>query len=263
VQDNAYRSYDGRDERPDNRTEYGFERGTASGPTSGQAAETGQVRGQSFVGPNGDNRNQPDRADANSAFQVDNGSVQGPDSGFANDYGHTSLRGGNGAAGQGQDLAGTPNRNQTEDYLPAQGGSDKQGRAEQHPGYSTNTPEMADQRGERPASSEGYGDRGREEPRRSPDFNTGNARDGYVQGEGGDTSQGMGSRGGSYNDAYDDSQPGSNAGSPHQGEQRLEDRSQNYGQAARAENRSGSGDDNEADHGAPRRNAGRDGEGDE
>lgn len=262
VQDNAYRSYDGRDERLDGRTEYGFERGTAAAGTSGQAADNGQLRGEGFAGPNGDNRNQPDRTDANSALQVDNGSPKGPDSGYAADYGHTSLPG-SGTASPGADRAGTPHRNQTEDYLPAQGGSDKQGREEQHPGYYTNTPEMADQRGERPSSSQGYGDRGREEPRRSPDFSTGSARDGYVQGESGDANQGMGSRGGSYNDAYDDSKPGSKAGSPVQGEQRSEDRSQNYGQAARAENRSDSGDDNEADHGAPRRNAGRDGEGDE
>ncbi|GAB3297888.1 hypothetical protein ACFQT0_01770 [Hymenobacter humi] len=263
-QDNAYRSYDGRDERLDTRTEYGFEAGTGVANTSGRAAEAGQVRGQEFRGPNGDNRNQPDRTDANSAFQVDNGSAQGPDSGFASDYGHTSLRGEAArAAGLGSHgIIGAEHRNQTEDYMPAEAGSDKQGhREEQHPGYSTNAPEMADQRGQRPPSSLGYGDR--EEPRRSPDFQTGNDRNGYVQANGGDANQGMGSRGGSYNDAYNDSQPGSKAGSPALGDQRAEDRDQNYGEAARQQNRSGSGDDEAADHGAPRRNAGRDGEGDE
>jgi len=265
-QDNAYRAYDGRDARPDVRTEYGFERGTAAPNTSGQAADPGQVRGERFNGPNADNRNQPDRADPNSAYQNDNGSAPTKDSGFAADYGRTSLRGEAASHAnttpQGRDQTGADRRNQTEDYLPAQAGSDKQGhREEQHPGYSTNDPEVADQRGQRPPSSQGYGDRGREEPRRDPDFRTGDDRNGYVQANGGDADQGMGSRGGSYNDAYDDSRPGSTAGSPAQGEQRAEDRDQNYGSAAREENRSG--DANDPDHGAPRRNAGRDGEADE
>ena len=266
-QDNAYREYDGRDERPDVRHEYGFVAGTQQGPTSGQAAESGQVQNHTYTGPNGDNRNQPDRTDANSAFQVDNGSAKGPDSGFAEDYGHTSLRGAAVPAphDSGTAEAGMSSRNQTEDYLPAQAGSDKQGRREeQHPGYSTNDPEMADQRSQRPASSMGYGDRGREDPRQTPDYRTGDDRNGYVQGNEGSTSQGMGSRGGSYNDAYNDSRPGSTAASsPAQGEQRAEDRDQNYGEAARQANRSGTGDDNDADHGAPRRNAGRDDQADE
>ncbi|MDB5235106.1 MAG: hypothetical protein JWR44_2099 [Hymenobacter sp.] len=265
-QDNAYRAYDGRDERPDTRTDYGFEAGANPTNTSGQSADAGQVQGQRFEGPNGDNRNQPDRTDANSARQVDNGSAKGPDSGYAADYGHTSLRGIASTGTQTGAAAATTNpgqRNQTEDYLPAQAGTDKQGRQETHTGYSTNDPEMADQRAGRPASSLGYGDRGREEPRQTPDFRTGDDRNGYVQGENGDSAQGMGSRGGSYNDAYDDSEPGSKAGSPAKGDERAEDRSQNYGEAAREENRSGKGDDNDADHGAPRRNAGRDGEADE
>ena len=151
-------------------------------------------------------------------------------------------------------------RNQTEDYLPAQGGFDKQGRRdEQHPNnVSNNAPAAADQRGEQPASSKGYGDRGREEPRRDPDFNTGDDRNGYTQQQAnnGDADQGMGSRGGSYNDAYDDSKPGSNAGSPAAGDQRREDRDANYGAAAREENRASS-EEIEVDHGAPRRNEGR------
>ncbi|OGX87482.1 hypothetical protein BEN47_10610 [Hymenobacter lapidarius] len=267
-QDNAYRSYDGRDARPDARTEYGFEAGSAVANAPGQAAESGQIQGSDYKGPNADNRNQPDRADTNSAFQNDNGSAQGPDRGYADDYGHTSLRGAATPAAATEarpaNPAGAEQRNQAEDYLPTPGGVDKQGRREEkHPGYSTNTPEMTDQRGQIPASSLGYGDRGREEPRLDPDFRTGDDRNGYVQGNGGDASQGMGSRGGSYNDAYSDSQPGSKEGSPAKGDERIEDRAQNYGQAARKENRSETGDENEADHGAPRRNAGREGEGDE
>ncbi|WP_310394576.1 hypothetical protein [Hymenobacter sp.] len=264
-QENAYRAYDGRDERPDSRTEYGFERGATSAAAIGQAADGGQVLTDSFNGPNADNRNQPDRADPNSAHQNDNGSAEGPDSAYANDYGRTSLRGAAGSSGTSGPEGSSVNpggRNQTEDYLPTQGGFDKQGRREErHPGYSTNTPEVADQRGSQPASSQGYGDLGRDEPNRLPDYRTGAARDGYVGNEGGDTAQGMGSRGGSYNDAYDDSRPGSKAGSPAPGDQRREDTDRNYGAAARKENRTG--DENDADHGAPRRNAGREGEADE
>ena len=260
-QDNAYRDYDGQDQRPDVRTAYGFERGTAGPNPSGQAADQGQPRGDRYDGPNADNRNQPDRADANSAHQVDNGSAIGPDRGFAADYGHTSLPD---AAPHPKAAVEVAGRNQTEDYLPAQAGSDKQGRREeQHPGYSTNAPEMADQRGQRPPESQGYGDRGRDEPRRSPDFATGDARNGYVDADAnrGNADKGIGSRGGSYNDANEDSRPGSTTGSPVKGEERSEDRDRNYGSEARQENRA-DGDDS-PDHDAPRRNVGRDGEGDE
>ena len=224
-QDNAYRSYDGRDERPDSRTEYGFEMGTATSPA---------VAGTH-------------------AHENDNGSSKGPDAGYAADYGHTSLR--SGAAGK-RDGA-TPeveHRNQTEDYVPAQSGTDSQGRHDAG-SYSTNQPEMADQRGQ------SHSDRG--QPNSVPDNNTGDERNGYTQPEAnkGDAAQGIGSRGGSYNDAYDDSKPGSTAGSPAKGEQRAEDTAQNYGPAARQENRPA--DDISTDHSAPRRNAGRDGEADE
>ncbi|WP_035557566.1 hypothetical protein [Hymenobacter sp. IS2118] len=260
-QDNSYRAYDGGNYQTDAPANYGFEAGAPVAATSGRAADAGQMQGTDFDGPSGDNRNQPDRADPNSAFQVDNGSAATNDRGYADDYGNTSLRrpdastgGATAPVSKGNQETVSESRNQTEDYRPNQSGFDKQGhREEQHPGYSTNTPEFADQRGQQPASSRG--DRGRE-----PDFRTGDDRNGYVEGNGGDTSLGMGSEGGSYNDAYDDSQPGSNAGSPAQGDQRLEDRAQNYGQTARQQNRS-TDDENEADHGAPRRNAGRDGEG--
>ncbi|GAC1378515.1 MAG: hypothetical protein NVSMB30_26490 [Hymenobacter sp.] len=259
-QDNAYRAYDGRDERPDARSEYGFESGPAADSTA-RAGEPGRVGGQKFEGLDGDNCNRPDRASPTSAQQNDNGSGLGPDHGYASDYGHTSLRAADPAAGATPPESPS-RRNQAEDYLPSQSGFDHQGRREeQHPGYSTNDPEVADQRGQHPASSQGYGDREREEPRRAPDFQTGDERNGYVGANGGDSAQGIGSRGGSYNDAYDDSRPGSNAGSPAQGDQRRADTDSNYGSAARQQNRAA--DENEADHDAPRRNAGRDGEADE
>jgi hypothetical protein len=230
-QDNAYRAYDGRDERPDSRTEYGFEPGT----TVNLNPNTGSIS------PN------------------DNGSPQGPDTGYARDYGTTSLRAmqaaGPTAAKQTNPAPGAERRNQTEDYMPAPGDPS-----------SANTSNAAinpEASGQRPADSQGYGDRGREVPRQTPDFQTGDDRNGYVQPQAnrGDAAEGLGSRGGSYNDAYDDSEPGSTAGSPAKGDERSEDRSQNYGAAARQENRAG--EDNADDHGAPRRNAGRDGEADE
>ena len=245
-QDNAYSAYDGRDERPDGRSEYGFEPGAQP---AGPAADVAPAPNAGHEGPNGDNRNQPDPA---RAHQNDNGSAPGPDRGYAPDYGHTSLPT---PAAPAADPAQAGRRNQTEDYLPAQQGFDPQGRR------AAPQPEAAAP-GERPASSLGYGDRGREEPRRTPDFATGDDRNGYVQANGGDAAQGLGSRGGSYNDAYDDSKPDSPAGSPAQGDQRREDTDASYGAAARQQNRTAE-DDDRADHGAPHRNAGREGEADE
>jgi hypothetical protein len=225
-QTNSYRAYDGRDARPDTRTEYGFEAGnTVSLDPSAKTTDTN-----------------------------DNGSPKGTDSGYANDYGHTSLRASAGSASQG-DATGLDRRNQTEDYMPAPAS----------PANATAGTANPETGGQRPASSQGYGDRGRDQSNETPDFDTNNERNGYVQptANNGDASQGTGSRGGSYNDAYDDSQPNSRAGSPAKGEERSQDRSQNYGSAARAENRSADGDENAADHGAPQRNAGRDNAADE
>ena len=255
VQANAYRAYDGQDARPDARAEYGFERGTDSLPAGGEPAAAPAAQRGALGSPTGDNRNQPDRADAASAHQVDNGSRQGPDSGFAADYGHTSLP----EAGLGNPSAQpvAEHRNQTEDYLPTPSNTDSQGRA-------TAPAAPTEIRPTQPPGSEGYGDRGRNQPNELPDYQTGNDRNGYTQEQAnrGDAAQGIGSRGGSYNDAYDDSKPGSSAGSPAAGDQHREDRDANYGATAREENRA-SEDENAADHGAPRRNEGRDGAKDE
>ena len=249
-QDNAYRAYDGRDERPDSRTEYGFEAGTAPAAGAGEPAAAPAAQRGSLGSPAGDNRNQPDRADAASAHQDDNGSRKGPGSGYAADYGQTSLPGTGGAnSASGQPIA--EHRNQTEDYLPTPSETDSQGRAVA-PAATT------DPRGSQPRSSEGYGDRDRDEPAAAPDFQTGDDRNGYTSApaNNGDTSQGVGSRGGSYNDAYDDSKKGSTAGSPAAGEQHTEDTAGNYGAEARQENRA-SEEENNTDSGAPRRNEGR------
>ena len=249
-QDNAYRAYDGRDERPDARTEYGFERGTAPAPGAGEPAAAATAQRGSLGSPAGDNRNQPDRADAASAHQDDNGSRKGPGSGYAADYGHTSLPGILAADTRSAEPI-AEHRNQIEDYLPTPSDTDSQGRA-----VAPAAP--FDPRSPLPASSEGYGDRGRHEPNAAPDFQTGNDRNGYTNApaNSGDVAQGQGSRGGSYNDAYDDSEKDSSAGSPAAGEEREEDKAGNYGEAARQQNRA-SAEENEADHGAPRRNEGR------
>ena len=249
-QDNAYRAYDGRDERPDSRTEYGFDAGAAPATGAGEPAAEASAQRGSLGSPAGDNRNQPDRADAASAHQDDNGSRKGPGSGYAADYGQTSLPGTGGAnSASGQPIA--EHRNQTEDYLPTPSETDSQGRAVA-PAATT------DPRGSQPRSSEGYGDRDRDEPAAAPDFQTGDDRNGYTSApaNNGDTSQGVGSRGGSYNDAYDDSKKGSTAGSPAAGEQHTEDTAGNYGAEARQENRA-SEEENNTDSGAPRRNEGR------
>jgi hypothetical protein len=223
-QDNAYRAYDGRDERPDSRTEYGFAPGTTVtlNPTT------------------------------KSTHPNDNGSPKGKDSGFANSYGTTSLRAMQApdAAPKTNSATGLDPRNQTEDYMPAPGDINKPSTSE--------APINPEASGPRPAGSQG-----RNQPNEAPDFQTGGERNGYAQPQAnnGDSGQGVGSRGGSYNDAYDDSKPNSQAGSPAKGEERSEDRSQNYGPAARQENRTDN--ENAADHGAPQRNAGRDGEADE
>lgn len=228
-QTNAYRAYDGRDERSDSRTEYGFEPGTTVDLSPSPS----------------------------SAHPNDNGSPKGTDSGYASSYGTTSLRAMQAPDTEPQASAapGLDRRNQTEDYMPAPGDINKPSTSEAAINPEANAP--------RPAGGQGYGDRGRNQPNDTPDFQTGGERNGYSQSQAnnGDSGQGVGSRGGSYNDAYDDSKPNSQAGSPAKGEERSEDRSQNYGSAARQENRTA--DENAPDHGAPQRNAGRDGEADE
>ena len=211
-QDNAYRAYDGRDERPDPRANYGFEAGAA--PAAGIPT-----------------------APAN-ANQNDNGAVPGPDSGYADDYGHTSLRG---AANTAAARPEAGQRNQTEDYRPAQSNANAPAQGRQPDATADELTNLAGTASPRSADAE--------QP--AP-----NERTGYVQAPDGDSAQGIGSRGGSYNDAYDDSQPGSNSGSPAQGDQRREDTAQNYGAEAREENRA-SDEENATDHGAPQRNAGR------
>ena len=243
-QDNAYRAYDGRDERADPNADYGFEAGAAPGNTSGQAAEAAPTGPGTLSGPRTDNTSQPGRADEASAFQNDNGSPIGPDRGYAADYGHTSLPG---VPTEVPAAAGDVRRNQSEDGQSSRGGYDNQGTAGGRVGHAQ--------------EEQGDADRDGEQPRPAPDYQTGDSRNGYGQSFGGSEKQGAGTRGGSYNDTYDDSKPNSQTGLPTPGAQRQEDLDANYGEAARQQNRTS--EDNSDDHGAPRRNAGRAGEADE
>jgi hypothetical protein len=288
-QHNAYRDYDGRNERWDERSRYGFERGfhpadgydrRESHDRPGGNFGNGYDNYQGRPAPDGsyndgrgnryDNRNQPERGDYNSGRQNDNGSRQGR-GGYADDYGRTSVGGdpyGNRPRYDDYDRRGPewggPRRNQDEDYRSSRGGYDNQGsgggrgsRREDDYGYRD---QGYDQRGQRPDYSRGYGDRGRDEARHHPSYRTDDDRNGYGRSYDGDIDQGYGSRGGSYNDSYEDSRPGSRSGAPGRGDYRREDADRNYGPGPRSEFRR----DDDPDYGsAPRRNRGREGEGDE
>jgi hypothetical protein len=289
-QHNAYRDYDGRDEgRPargyyydpgrraepgyDHRPEYDrprFSAGYGNDYYNDRQYQNRQYQSGSYDDGRGnryDNRNQPDRADPYSGRQNDNGSRQGRGGGYADDYGRSSVRGNpygerrpswsDESYEQRGGYGGR--RNQDEDYRSSRGGYDNQGsaggrggRRDEDYGYRSYNDE---QRGQRPDYSRGYGDRGRDEAR-YPNYRTGDDRNGYGQSYGGDSSEGYGSRGGSYNDNYEDSQPGSRRGPAGPGNYRREDADRNYGPDRRREYR---GDDDQTDYGsAPRRNAGRD-----
>lgn len=249
-----------------------------------------------------DNRNQPDRDDPRSGFQNDNGAGPGRTGlGYANDYGQSSIGGGDYGYGRGREQqpnqnynAGYERRNQDEDGRSSRGGYDNQGSGggrEGHQGdnarygqqgYQGGYGSGADERGRQqqggPAQNqgadprrqptEGYG-HGRDEQARRPDYRTGDQRNGYGRSFGGDSQQGYGSRGGSYNDEYDNGnggQGGQNGqggtpGSPAQGNYTQQERNRNYGPGARQEFRPDQPAGEKEDYGsAPRRNAGRDGD---
>ncbi|SMB96809.1 hypothetical protein SAMN00120144_3010 [Hymenobacter roseosalivarius DSM 11622] len=128
-----------------------------------------------------------------SHYQNDNDSPRSG-TGFSEDYGRTSLGGGAGSASSTAGANLPPNqRNQTEDYRPSQDGHDSDGLAFRPVATEPRTTELG----------------GRDEPGPAgePDTaDTGSAsRTGYVESDGersqsGDAAEGIGSRGGSYND---------------------------------------------------------------
>jgi hypothetical protein len=257
LQHNSYQNYDGQDQRP-------AEQGHA-------VHDTPTPRARNFDQPDNtptdgrgnthDNRNDVGRTDANAAFQNDNGAPT-VGAAYADDYGHTS----------GVSLpAGTPDHHvamgpnghgEVEDERSSRGGYDNQGSQggrshDQQPGGEGTAGAPAPVNSPDAPQTEGYGyghERSEEEKAARP--KTGDSRNGFGPGgsKEGDTSQGHGSQGGSY----DDENPG--ARGPEYDNFTQQEKAQNYGQDKREDFRPESGDKpEEGDYGpTPRRNAGRD-----
>ncbi|PJJ58720.1 hypothetical protein [Hymenobacter chitinivorans] len=179
-------------------------------------------------------------------YRNDNASPTAPDSGFSEDYGHSSLVGG---AGNAQ--AGTSHeRNQSADYdyIPSQGSA-----RDEQPGTSYNPqPTVHGRTGELNGANEPG-------PNREAATPTGSdSRTGYTRTEGetsyqGNSGEGIGSKGGSYNDPNDSSNPAAADGGAAQ---------QDYSRDAQ-NNAPVPPHDNGSDYGTmPRRNAGRDNDAD-
>jgi hypothetical protein len=258
-QHNSYRAYDGRDLVPDQQGHAVRDTPTQPAYAAGQPTAT-PTDGRSNTQ---DTRNLPDKTGPDAAFQNDNGAPT-VGSAYAADYGHTS----------GVSLpAGTPDRHlplgpnghgDVEDQHSSRGGYDNQGSQggrshDQQPGGAP----AGDGSAPAPVNSpdapqtEGYGyghERSEQEQAGNP--NTGDSRSGFGPGgsKEGNTSQGHGSEGGSY----DDENPG--ARGPEYDNFTQQDKAKNYGQEQRDDYRPEGGDKPEdADYGAaPRRNAGRD-----
>lgn len=178
--------------------------------------------------------------------QNDNGSGPGLGQGFSVDYGNTS--GGSPLpAGAPAATAGT-GRNQREDDHSSRGGYDNQG----HPDDSTyRQPTVAADMGTLTSSAQDEAGRSAAPPE-EPNAGAGSSYSGS-------SSEGHGSRGGSYNDEYDAADDNSQSGSPARGDYDSQDQSRNYGQDSRAQNRPA--DSDEPDYGAtPRRTGSHDGE---
>lgn len=182
-------------------------------------------------------------------YRNDNGAPQSRDSGFSEDYGHSSLGGGASAATPQADPALNPaRRNQTEDSRPARPDS--------------NQPEGVAYRPEPMGSSNShiYGRDEATTDSRNQDSSAGadkadaDARTGYTQSDGesgnmGNAAEGIGSRGGSYNDPNTPMNPAADTDSPTEGDYRR-----SADNTAPTPPPASGG----ADYMAPRRNAGRD-----
>ncbi|MDO7887669.1 hypothetical protein [Hymenobacter cheonanensis] len=258
-QHNAYRAYDGQDRRPE---EQGHAVRDTPAPPVMSFGDNVADRRTDGRGNTQDNRNLPDKSGEIAAFQNDNGA---PTSGsaYAPDYGHTSGVGLPAGATENHVASGLAGRNQQEDGHSSRGGYDNQGSQggrshDQQPGG----PAAAGQGAVAPVNSPdalqnpgyGYGhERSEEAKPGNPD--TGDSRNGFGAGgsKEGNTSQGYGSKGGSY----DDQNPG--ARGPEYDNFTKQDKAQNYGQENRTDFRPENGDKpQDADDTAPRRNAGRD-----
>ena len=255
-QHNSYRNYDGRDLAPD-------QQGHAVRDTPTQP--TGQLAGGSPTDGRGntqDTRNLPGKSGAAAAFQNDNGaSTVG--AAYAADYGHTSGVGLPATTPDNHQAGGAGGRNQHEDQRSSRGGYDNQGSQggrshDQQPGGNAPAGQQAPAPIDGPDApqTEGYGyGHARSEQTEAGNPNTGDSRNGFGAGgsKEGNTSQGHGSKGGSY----DDENPG--ARGPEYDNFTKQDKAQNYGEEKRDDYRPATDQPQDADYGAaPRRNAGRD-----
>ncbi|MEJ7658731.1 MAG: hypothetical protein WKG07_03460 [Hymenobacter sp.] len=123
LQDNAYRAYDGRDERPSQQGH--AVRDTPPPPTMnfGDNIADRQTDGR---GNTQDNRNLPGKTGPAAAFQNDNGAPTVGDA-YAPDYGHTSGVGLPPGTPDNHVSGGPGGRNQSEDQHSSRGGYDNQG----------------------------------------------------------------------------------------------------------------------------------------
>jgi len=258
---NAYRAYDGQDARPEFQ---GHAVRDTPAPANLTADEPAAAAGTDGRGNARDTRNLPDKTGPGAAFQNDNG-AQTVGAAFAEDYGHTS---GVGLPPDSADhhlaavAADETGRNQHEDGRSSRGGYDNQGSgggALGHAESAVSTPGAAGAPApvNAPAAPQGegygYGHERSEQAAPGP-ADTGAARSGFEQPaaeQPGDTSQGLGSEGGSY----DDANPGAHG--PEYDGFTPADKAKNYGSEAREAFRPADNPDDKSDT-APRRNAGRD-----
>jgi hypothetical protein len=260
LQHNAYRAYDGRDQRPEQQGHAVQDTPAPATRSIGNNVADRQTDGR---GNAQDNRNLPSKSGAVAAFQNDNGSPT-VGAAYADDYGHTSGVGLPADATDNHAGNGTAGRNQQEDERSSRGGYDNQGSEggrsrDQQPGghapAGQDAPAPVDAPDAPQTPGYGYGHE-RSEAAQPGNPDTGDSRNGFGAGgsKEGNASQGYGSKGGSY----DDQNPG--ARGPEYDNLTQQDKAQNYGQENRADFRPEGGDKpKEGDYGAaPRRNAGRD-----
>jgi hypothetical protein len=259
-QHNAYRAYDGRDQRPEQQGH--AVRDTPVPPTMSFG---GSVAGQQTDGRGNvqDNRNLPDKTGETAAFQNDNGApTVGP--AYAADYGHTSGASLPTGAVDNHLPMGPNGHGELQDERSSRGGYDNQGSQggrshDQQPGGHAPAGQGAPAPIDAPNAPQnpgyGYGHE-RSEAARPGNPDTGDSRSGFgpAGSKEGDASQGYGSKGGSY----DDQNPGGRT--PEYDSLTQQDKAHNYGQQNRADFRPEDGDKPaEGDYGpGPRRNAGRD-----
>ncbi|TGE14221.1 hypothetical protein [Hymenobacter elongatus] len=179
-------------------------------------------------------------------YQNDNASPKGPDSGFSEDYGRSSLPGSTANASDGT----SHQRNQSEDYIPTQNAHDNQGGV----AYSPQPTEQG-----RTGELNGSNELGPNQEPATPTSAGSESRTGYTRNEGetsyvGNSSEGIGSKGGSYNDPNTPMNPAAGATSPTRDD---------YSRDAQDEAPAPPHNDDDSDYGsAPRRNAGRDNDSD-